>query len=242
MAEAKKTRRRRRRTYRRWQPTPGEHLVIDWTTEGGRHLFCAVLPWTRWRFVRLAGDQKATTTMRLLAECFEVAGGVPQVVLADRMGCLRGGVMANVVVPTADYVRFATHFGFRPDFCEAADPESKGVVEALCRYAQSDLVVPTGGWADAAQANAAARAWCAEVNGRLHSEIAAVPAERLATERGLLRPLPSLRPPLRAGEPRTVDRTGMVRFGSARYAVPSELVGQVVQVQAEDGAVIVRQS
>ncbi len=72
-----------------------------------------MLPWSRWRFVRLARDQKATMTMWLLAECFEEAGGVPAVVLADRLGCLRGGVVANVVVPTADYVRFATHYGFR---------------------------------------------------------------------------------------------------------------------------------
>ena len=44
---------------------------------------------------------------RMLAECFEVLGGVPGKVLADRMGCLKGGVVANVVVPTAEYVRFA---------------------------------------------------------------------------------------------------------------------------------------
>ena len=36
-------------------------------------------------------------------------GGVPGKVLADRMGCLKGGVVANVVVPTAQYVRFAAH-------------------------------------------------------------------------------------------------------------------------------------
>jgi len=29
-----------------------------------------------------------------------VLGGVPGKVLADRMGCLKGGVVANVVVPT----------------------------------------------------------------------------------------------------------------------------------------------
>jgi hypothetical protein len=38
------------------------------------------------------------------------------------MGCLKGGVVANVVVPTANYVRFATHYGFRPDWCHAGDP------------------------------------------------------------------------------------------------------------------------
>lgn len=75
-------------------------------------------------------------------EPFEVLGGVPKVVLADRMGCLKGGVVANVVVPTPDYVRFATHYRFRPGFCEAADPESKGTVENLVGYAKKDLMVP----------------------------------------------------------------------------------------------------
>ena len=106
--------------------SPGEHLVIDWGVENGLHVFCAVLAWSRVRFVRFATDETAATTMAMLAECFEVLGGVPAVVLADRMGCLKGGVVANVVVPSPDYVRFAAHYGFRPDFCEAADPESKG--------------------------------------------------------------------------------------------------------------------
>jgi hypothetical protein len=164
------------------------------------------------------------------------------VVLTDRMACLRAGIVANVVVPHPEYVRFAAHYGFQPDFCEAADPESKGLVENLAGYVQTDLIVPAlmdGGWQDEASANVAARAWCAEVNGRLHSEIAAIPAERLAVEQVILRPLPSLRPPLRVGEPRKVDRLGMVRFGSARYAVAQDLVGKIIEVRAEDGAIII---
>jgi transposase len=78
--------RRRRRTLRPWLPTPGEHLVIDWGTEAGLQVFCAVLAWSRWRFVRFARDQRRETTMGLLAECLEALGGVPKVVLADRMG------------------------------------------------------------------------------------------------------------------------------------------------------------
>jgi transposase len=239
VAECKARWRRQRRVFRPWTPTPGEHLVIDWATAGGWQLFCAVLPWSRWRFVRIARDQRAATTMRLLAECFEALGGAPKVVLADRMGCLKGGVVANVVVPTAEFVRFATHFGFRPDFCEAADPESKGVVEALCRYAQEDLIVPADAWASEAEANDACRVWCAEVNAREHSTIAAVPDDRLAEERKLLRPLPSLRPPLRRGERRRVDKLSTVRIGSARYSVPRELVGVDVMVVAADGEVLI---
>jgi len=79
-------------------------------------------------------------------------------VLADRMGCLKGGVVPNVVVPTPDYMRFAAHYGFRPDFCEANDA-----------------------------------AWCGEVNAAVHSELYAVPAERLVNERELLAPLVTAR-------------------------------------------------
>ena len=244
VAEAKSVWRKERRVYRPWVPLVGEHLVIDWGSEGGMQEFCAVLAWSRYRFVRFAADQQQATTLRLLAECFEELGGVPAVVLADRMGCLKGGTVANVVVPHPEYVRFAAQYGFRPDFCEAADPESKGVVEALVGYAQRDLIVPVmleGGWADLGAANAAARTWCAEVNARVHSEIAAVPVERLVVERERLRPLPALRPAVREGVMRKVDRLATVRFGSARYSVPHALVGSAVLVAALEGEVVIQQ-
>ena len=218
--------------------SPGEHLVIDWGSEGGLHVFCAVLAWSRFRFVRFAADERAETTLALLAECFEVLGGVPGVVLADRMGCLKGGVVANVVVPTAEYVRFASHYGFRPDFCEAADPESKGIVENLVGYAKSDLIVPQAPFGDFAAANEAARAWCAEVDGVVHSEICAVPAERLVTERELLAPLPSLRASIGKSVTRKVDRLSCVRFASARYSVPVRLIGTQVTVRVDDGRLL----
>ena len=94
--------------------SPGEHLVIDWGSQGGLHVFCAVLAWCRVRFVRFAADERAETTLALLAEGFEVLGGGPGKVLADRMGCLKGGVVANVVVPAPAYLRFAAHYGFPP--------------------------------------------------------------------------------------------------------------------------------
>ena len=219
--------------------SPGEHLVIDWGALGGLHVFCAVLAWSRFRFVRFAHDERAATTLGMLAECFEVAGGVPGKVLADRMGCLKGGVVANVVVPTPEYVRFAGHYGFRPDFCEAADPESKGIVENLVGYAKRDLMIPQAPFGDLAAANAAAAAWCAEVNAAVHSEVCAVPAERLVTERELLAPLPSLRPSIGRLVTRKVDRLSCVRFGSARYSVPVRLIGQQVRLRTDDGRLLV---
>ena len=57
------------------------------------------------------------------------------------------------------------------------------------------------------------------------------PADRLETERPLLRPLPSLRPEI-GSRPTTrkVDKLSCVRFGSARYSVPCRLIGQTVTI------------
>jgi len=114
----------------------------------------------------------------------------------------------------------------------------------LCGYAQRDLAVPllpqaaiTGAPVDLRAANAAARAWCAEVNALVHSEICAVPDERLIAEHEL-QPVPSLR--LQVGAPSVlpkVDRLSCVRYASARYSVPTRLIGTHVAVVVDHGAV-----
>ncbi len=240
VARVKAQWRQKRRIFRPWVASPAQHLVIDWSTLGrGLHMFCAVLAWSRYRFTRFASNETRETTLGLLAECFEEMGAVAAVVLSDRMGCLKNGIVANVVVPHPDYVRFAVHYGFRPDFCEGGDPESKGVVENLVGYAQRDLVVPENHFnGNLGEANRQAKLWCTEVNGRVHSEIQAVPAERLAEERRLMRPLPSLRPSLCRGALRKVNKTQTIRFGSARYSLPTGWVGKLVEVSVVDHEVV----
>ncbi len=229
VAEAKRGWRREHHRGRRpavW--LPGETLLIDWGTLAGVHVFCAVLAWSRLRFVRFADDEKASTTVELLAECFEVLGGVPQVVLADRMGCLKAGVVANVVVPTPDYVRFATHYGFRPDFCDARGPgvEGDGGEPGRLRQAGPDGAGSSRS-TDLWTGNDAAAGVVRRGQRRGALGDRAVPADRLSAERELLRPLPSLRPEIgrQAGRPRKVDKLSCIRFGSARYSVPSRLIG-----------------
>ena len=240
VAEVKAQWRHTARVFRPWVQSAGQFLVIDWTEWGRWKIFVAVLAWSRIRFVRFAADMTTDTTLRLLAECFETIGGIPAVVLSDRMASLRGQIVANQVVPNGAYVRFATHYGFRPDWCEAEDPQSKGIVENLAGYVQRDLVVSfVDGWDTVADANVAAVVWCEQVNAAVHSEIAAIPLERLEQERAVLRPLPSLRPALRRGETRKVDRLATVRFGSARYSVPADLVGRHVEVAAEESRVVI---
>jgi len=220
--------------------SPGDMVLFDWGEIGPLFVFCAVVAWSRFRFVYFSDNLGAEATMGALAECFERIGGVPRTALTDRMGCLKGGTVAGLVIPTPAYVRFATHYGFRPDFCEGADPQSKGLVENLVGYVKSDLMIAEAlSVSDLAGANAKGRLWCDEVNAALHSEISAIPAERLVVERELFCDLPSLRAQIGKIVVRKVDRLSCVRFGSARYSVPNEHIGREVSLRVKDGVIAV---
>jgi hypothetical protein len=98
----------------------------------------------------------------------------------------------------------------------------------------------TGTTVDVRSANIAAAAWCAEVNAAVHSEICAVPDERLVAERDLLAPLPTLRHEIGAlSVSRKVDRLSCIRYGSARYSVPTRLIGATVNIVIDHGALLI---
>src|SRR5207245_2718854 len=61
VAEAKAGWKKLRRSYRPWVATPGQYLVIDGAEDAGRNLFCAVLAWSRVRFVWFGPDQTRST-------------------------------------------------------------------------------------------------------------------------------------------------------------------------------------
>jgi len=105
---------------------------------------------------------------------------------------------------------------------------------------KSDLMIPEElSVADLVTANAKGVAWCAEVNAQPHTEIAAIPVERLEIELPLLGVLPSLRARIGKVVVRKVDRLSCVRFGSARYSVPNVHVGRQVELRVADGRVLV---
>ena len=96
VAEAKATWRRDHHRGRRpgvW--APGDMLVFDWGEIGPLFVFCAVLAWSRFRFVSFSDNLGAEATMAALAQCMETIGGVPKTLLTDRMGCLKGGTVAG---------------------------------------------------------------------------------------------------------------------------------------------------
>jgi transposase len=241
VAEAKaELRLRTRRVYRPWNSPPGDVLIVDWghvgsvqTAAGVRPLsaFCGVLGWSRYRFLRFTTSQRFAALAGGLATCFEHLGGVPTRVMFDNPKTVTMLFVAGQSVFNPDLVRLASHYPFTPITAAAADPESKGKVEAVVRYVKSDCV-PAEGFASLDAANRWAEQWCAEANSAVHPETCAVPTERLDAERPLLRALRE-RPAVATGEQRRVDKCATVRMASARYSAPAHLVGQWVDVSVD---------
>ena len=124
---------------------PGDMLVFDWGEIGPLFVFCAVLAWSRFRFVYFADNLRSRDdhgrTGRMHGDDCRSAQDTPH----RPHGVSEGlKTVAGLVVPTPDYVRFVTHYGTRPYFCQGADPASKGIVENLVGYVKSDLMIPAG--------------------------------------------------------------------------------------------------
>jgi transposase len=230
------------RVFRPWRSGPGEWLLCDWgsagtveTPAGPRPLsfFGSVLGYSRHRQLTFTCSERFPALALGLAANLEQLGGVPAKVLFDNPKTVTLHDVAGAAVLNPALVRLAAHYRFRPQTTAYYDAPSKGKVEALVRFAKSDLI-PYEGFSSLDEANAAARVWLTEVNSRPHAETRRTPVELLERERPLLRSLPALRPALACGEERKVDRLSTVRFASARYSVPHRLIGKTVELQATD--------
>jgi transposase len=227
----------RRRRYRPWVPEPGMWLQWDWG-EGPRigarrtQLFCAWLAWSRFRVVIPAWDQQAGTLTWCLDQALRAVGGAPTYLLTDNAKTVTVDHVAGVPVRHPEMVALGRHYGCSVETCVPFDPESKGGVEATVKIAKADLVPAEANLLPAYGSftglEEACRLFCGRVNGRVHRETAAVPADRLAAEREHLHPLPAEPYALALGEERLVGDDQTIRFGSVRYSTPPGHAGQRV--------------
>jgi transposase len=237
-----------RRTYRPWVPEPGMWLQFDWgdgpRVNGRRtYLFCAWLSWSRYRVVLPTWDRKLGTLLSCLDATLRRLQGAPTYLLTDNERTVTTDRVAGVPVRHPVMVAAARHYGLEVRTCEVADPESKGGSEATVRVAKADLV-PTEAnllheYGHFGELAAACERFCADVNGRPHSETGQAPTDALAEERGHLHVLPGEPYTAALGETRTVEDDQTVRFGSVRYSTPPGWVDQQVWCRVEGEELVI---
>jgi len=206
-------------------------------------LFCAWLAWSRFRVVLPVWDRTLPTLIACLDAALRRAGGVPVYALTDNEKTVTVEHVAGVPVRHPEIVAVGRHYGMTVHTCVPYDPESKGGSESTVKIAKADLVPAEAnlleGYGSFAELARACREFCDTVNGRVHRETCAVPAQRLEAERARLHPVPGAPHTAALGTTRVVNTDQTIRFGSVRYSVPPGLAGAEVWVRADGDELVV---
>jgi len=232
------------RTYQRTVYRPGELCQFDlWEPSAPvpvghgqtrrAWVVVACLGFSRAGAGALVFSKQAPDLLFGIARCLWLLGALPELLVWDREGALHAGDGR----PTDAFAGFCGQLAVDWYFCEAADPETKGVVERLQGYLETNFE-PGRLFANERDCQLQLDQWFEKVNARTHKTLRARPLDRLREERRAMRPLPP-QPP--ATDRRWVTRVApdpYLRFDTNDYSLNPHLVGQRVEVRVSQREVL----
>jgi hypothetical protein len=134
------------------------------------------------------------------------------------------------MVPAPEMAAFAERFGFVFRAHEKGDANRSARVERPFHFIEHNFLAGRT-FADLADLNTQARAFCDKVNATPKRHLHASPRELFVAERAQLRPLPLFVPEVYALHHRLVDVEGYVNVHGHRYSVPYLLIGRQLEVR-----------
>ncbi|MBI3264311.1 MAG: IS21 family transposase [Acidobacteria bacterium] len=228
--------------YLRLRTLPGEQAQVDWGYFGKLQVgraeralwgFVMVLSYSRQIFLRFFFGNAMANFLRGHVTAFESWAGVPRVLLYDN---LKSAVLERVgqaIHFNPTLLDLAAHYRFEPRPVAVARGNEKGRVERAIRYIR-DSFFAARRFADLADLNAQATAWCAGT-----AADRACPEDRtrrvrevFVEEQARLLALPENPFPCEDREETTVRRWPYVRFDLNDYSVPYTAVRRAVVVYA----------
>ncbi len=232
----------RRVTVRVAEGKPGEELQLDfgavgWIHEGGRRRRVWALVLTavvsRHQFVWLSYRQTVADVIAGCEAAWAFFGGVFRVLVSDN---------TKAIVTTADrdaprlnptFLEYAQARSFVVDPARVRHPQDKGRVERAVQYVQTSLFAGET-FATLGEAQAAAERWCRVTAGeRVHGTTHQRPAEHFArAEQALLLPAPETPYEVTQWSEARVQRDHHLPAGKALYSVPTDYIGERVQVRS----------
>ena len=226
----------------RLEHAPGAEGQVDWSpytvTLCGEtrlvHAFSLVLPYSAYMVLRFTLDETLETLLPLHDEAFADVGAIPRMMTYDNMTTVGRHVGPNEVWINPRFDAYRKEQGdFEIRLIDPYHPNQHASVERHFDYVEKNcLLRRRSRFADLADLNAHAKWWCDKVaNVRIHGSTRERPLDRLARERPLMIPLPSLLPePFRALQ-RAVQSDYCVAVETIRYSVHPRHVGQAATVR-----------
>ncbi len=222
----------------RYEFGPGEEMQHDTSPHrlelGGRAvtLQCAslILCFSRRRFVRYYRTWNRFRARIFLTEALRFLGGSARRCMLDNSTVLiLPGGTGRDAVPAPESKAFADHFGFEFVAHEKGDANRSARVEGPFWHIENNFLAGRT-FADLADLNAQALAWCVRCNATATRALGASPDELGLLERSALVPLPDWIPDPVEVHPRRVDLEAYVSLHTNRYSVPEDRIGKLLEV------------
>jgi hypothetical protein len=159
--------------------------------------------------------------------------GVPREVLVDNQKvAVSAHRPGERPVFNPRFLDLAEHYGFTPRACRPNRAQTKGKDERMVGYIKHHFFVRYRQFESWEHLNQLAEQWLREeADRRVHGTVKEVVAERFAKELPHLRPLPACRFDTSYRETRLVGWDSYIDIRGNRYSVPSELVGERVELR-----------
>jgi transposase len=165
-----------------------------------------------------------------IRRCLWSLGALPQTLVWDRQAGLHG----RDGRPTEAFAAFCGAMKVGWHFCEAGDPQAKGVVERLQDFMERSFE-PGRIAANELDYQLQLDAWFDQrANPRMHKTLRCRPIDRLIEERSVMAPLPPTAPDVDRRWVLRVPPDPYLRFDSCDYSLDPRLVGRRVEARVTD--------
>ncbi len=146
--------------------------------------------------------------------------GVPEEMVYDQDKLLVVSENYGEIIYTAEFERFRQNMGFKVRVCRGDDPESKGRIEAVIKYAKKNYA-KNRVFTDLDAFNAGCLDWLnRRANALKHGTTKKLPAQVFELEREHLKPIPVLMNEPEEIITRSVRKDNTILYGGNRYALP----------------------
>jgi transposase len=169
-----------------------------------------------------------------IRRCLWRLGGLPRTLVWDR----QAGLHAGGGRPTEAFAGFCGQLRVGWHFCDAGDPQAKGIVERLQGFIERSFE-PGRVFANELDYQARLDRWFDErANPRMHKALRCRPIDRLVEERAAMTPLPQVAPDTDRRWVLRVSPDPYLRFDSNDYSLDPALVGRRVEARISDREVL----
>ncbi len=232
----------------RVEHTIGLSAQVDWKEQvtmtdrnGVSHtfsIFLYVLPYSKFKFLKLTLDQKQDTLFKCLFEAFKATGGIPKEIWFDNMSTVVDHKLSDFHHHRFNerFLSFSHDAGFHPIACRPFRPQTKGCVEALART-MGRLKPYDGEFGTINDLNDIVNRLSKRLNHEKSQGNNQKPVELWAKEKEHFRPLNyDLTRYFDSVQTRKVSQDSMIRFQNHQYSVSPNYIGKEVEIKpAADG-------